>query len=381
MEKKTGKNSVNGAELSKQLQEIKREKKILDAIIPYYDKLGTFDYSTGVTLLEFKNYLEDKGFTEIRKEFLEKIEKKIETRKNELERSTKTKEQLKLEQEELEIQKYLDKRAKTQQIPVESQIGLTHAGLGSLKQIIFIPSWNKLIQTDIDFKGFYLNEPVLEIINDNIVFLPEFMVTGFEETRGDPFVFFCGVGIYYVKFRLRPGEIIDDYREITGIVLPIPIYEKAQDLSRSLVQSQEELLMTEYMTTIPFSLMLAEQTKQMFLRGVIARNIYHPYKESFIKLVEVCDDPNSFKEGEGLKVLSGGLSQSIPVFENELLTEIELDPFSRHIAGIKNIQPKLSKIISDLQIEGLRKPIFKKIGQLKKDFIKIGYPRLLDWMP
>jgi hypothetical protein len=139
--------------------------------------------------------------------------------------------------------------------------------------------------------------------------------------------------------------------------------------------------MTEYMTTIPFSLMLAEQTKQMFLRGVIARNIYHPYKESFTKLVDVCDDPNSFKEEEGLKILCGGLSQSIPVFENELLTEKDLDPFSKHIAGIKNIQPKLSKIISDLQIEGFKKPIFKKIGLLKKDFIKIGYPRLLDWMP
>jgi len=381
MEKQTGNNSDNAVELSKQLQEIKREKKILDAIIPYYNKLGTFDYSIGVTLLEFKNYLEDHGFSELREGFIEKIEKKIETRKNELERSTKTKEQLKLEQEELEIQKYLDMRAKTQQIPVESQIGLTHAELGSLKQIIFIPSWNKLIQTEIGFKGFYLNEPVLEIINDNIVILPEFMVTGFEETRGDPFVFFCGVGIYYVQFRLRPGEIIDDYREITGIVLPMPIYEKAQDLSRSLVQSQEELLMTEYMTTIPFSLMLAEQTKQMFLRGVIARNIYHPYKESFTKLVDVCDDPNSFKEEEGLKILCGGLSQSIPVFENELLTEKDLDPFSKHIAGIKNIQPKLSKIISDLQIEGFKKPIFKKIGLLKKDFIKIGYPRLLDWMP
>jgi hypothetical protein len=380
MENET-RNSDNAAALSKQLQKIKQERKILDAIIPYYNKLGTFDHSIGVSLLEFKNYLEDNRFSELRKEYIEKIEKKIKERKKELEKSTKTKEQLKVEQEELETQEYLEQRVTAQQASVESQIGLTHDELGSLKQIIFIPSWNKLIQTDIKFKGFYLNEPVLEIIKDSIVFLPEFMVTGFEETMGDPFIFFCGIGIYYVQFRLKPGEIIDDYREITGLVLPMAVYDKAQDLSRTLVQSQKELLMTEYMTTIPFSLMLAEQTKQMFLRGVIARNIYHPYKESFTKFVDTCDDPNSFKEEDGLKVLCGGLSQNVPVFENELLTETKLEPYSNHIAGIKNIQPKLNKIISDLQIEGLKKPIFKNFKQLKEDFIKIGYPSLLDWMP
>ena len=44
--------------------------------------------------------------------------------------------------------------------------------------------------------------------------------------------------------------------------------------------------MTEYMTTVPFSLFNVEQTKQMYLRGVVARNIYHPYKECFEKLLE-----------------------------------------------------------------------------------------------
>ena len=35
----------------------------------------------------------------------------------------------------------------------------------------------------------------------------------------------------------------------------------------------------------------------------------------------------------------------------------------------------------DLQIDGLRQPIFDKITLMKKEFLEIGYPKFLDWMP
>ena len=231
----------------------------------------------------------------------------------------------------------LSKEAEKVQKPIETD-------LGDLKQILFIPSWRKLIEKE-NFQGFYLNQPVFNIIHDNVVFIPDFAVTGLEETQGESFIFLTGVGIYYVQFRLSPGEIIDAYREITGIVLPMELYEKGQDLSASIIDTQD-LIMTEYMSVIPFTLFNVEQTKQMFLRGVIARNIYHPYKECFERLLKVCQDPNSLRIEEGLKVLSGGLNRNIPLYTNEILTEESLEDYSKLIAGIKNIQPKLEKIIS-----------------------------------
>ncbi len=364
--------------LKKQLQKISQEKKTLKAILKYYDKLGTLDPKTGVSLLDFKTYLAEHGFSQLRSDFLKDIESKVQARLDELDRAVRTKSDKIKRQEELETQKYLEERIKTRQeseriqVPIETE-------LGSLKQIFFIPSWRKLIEK-MEFKGFYLNQPVYEIIHDNVILLPDFAVTGLEDTRGEPFIFLNGAGIYYIQFRLSPGEIIDAYREITGIVLPMDIYEKGQDISGSIINTQD-LLMTEYMIVIPFSLFELEQTKQMYLRGVVARSIYHPYKECFEKLLEVCHDPDSLSIEEGLKVLSGGLNREIPLYTNEILTEKSLEDFSKLIAGIKNIQPKLEKIISDLQIQGLKKPIFKKIHQIKKDFVDIGFPRLLDWMP
>jgi hypothetical protein len=364
--------------LKRQLQEISREKKILKVIPEYYEKLGPFDPKTGVSLLEFKTYLDGHGYSSIREKFLEEIEAKIQARIVELDRAASTKSKRIKRQEELETQRYREERTKVRQEAEKAQ-KVIETDLGNLKQILFIPSWRKMIAREY-FKGFYLNQPVHEIIHDNVILLPDFAVTGIEETLGEAFIMLTGVGIYYTQFRIRPGEIIDAYREITGIVLPLDIYEKSQDLSGSIVDT-DNLLMTEYMTTIPFSLFNVEQTKQMYLRGVVARNIYHPYKECFEKLLEICRDPNSLSIDDGLKVLSGGLNKELPLYTNEILTEIDIGGYSRLIAGIKNIQPKLEKIMSDLQLQGLKVPIFQKIREIKKDYVEIGYPQLLDWMP
>ena len=120
----------------------------------------------------------------------------------------------------------------------------------------------------------------------------------------------------------------------------------------------------------------------MFLRGVIARNVIHPNREAYDLLVNICKDTNSFNSEEGFKILSGGLSTKIPLYTNEILTEkpIQRNNYSNLTAGIKNIQPKVKKIITDLQIGTMKADLFEKMNRIKKDFIKIGHPRLTDWM-
>ncbi len=368
-------------ELGEELKKIILEKKILKTIKTYFERLGNFDPASGISLNEYKNYLHDNGYNALREQFLVDIKAKIDKRMGELDKMSRKKAQSKKEQEQEETDAYLQARLEIYedagQIPSDVEAG--DGGIEHLKQILLIPSWGKLLGTG-PFNGFYLNQPVYEIIHDNVIFLPDFAVTGFEETKGEPFIFLSGVGVYYIQFRLSPGEIITDYREISGVVLPMDMYDKAQT-AESLVSSKD-LLMTELMTTIPFALFQAKQTKQMYLRGVVARNIFHPYREAFTQLVKLCMDPDSLSETQGLKVLSGGLNADIPIYTNEILTEIQQPmEYSRLTAGLKNIQPKLDKIVTDLQIDGLKKAIFEKIALIKKEFAEVGYPQLLDWMP
>ncbi|MFX0086240.1 MAG: hypothetical protein ACFFAU_11210 [Candidatus Hodarchaeota archaeon] len=336
-------------EIEEKISQLEAEKKILNAINAYYEQnLSYYELEeiSGISIREFKKFQQDHdypyrvgGFN--RNQVFDRITNRLK-----------------------DIDKEIYK--------------LREKVFGILDQILFIPSWRKLI--DSNFNGFYLNQPVTKIHQDTIVFLPDIALTGFEETTGESFFLITGLGIYWVKFELGAGSLVTDYREITGIVLPLDLYEKAQDEAGS-VLSSEKIRMTEYMTSIPFSIILEKQSTQMYLRGVLARNVFLPNKECFDQIIESCIDPNSFKKDEGLKILSGGLSTQIPLYTNELLTEKELSGYSNLIAGIKNIQPKLHKILANLQLETTENAFFSKIMQMKREFREIGRKYLVDWVP
>lgn len=336
-------------EIAEKIKQLEKEKQILEGTKAYYEKnlsYSDLEELTGISIREFKKFQSDNEFpyrlgSYNRSAIFEKISNRIGSIEKEI-------------------------------------VKLRESVFGALDQLLFIPSWRRLINSS--FNGFYLNQPVQKIFQDSIILLPDLALTGFEETTGEPFFLITGLGIYWVKFQLGAGSIVTDFREITGIVLPLDQYERAQDEAGQVVES-EKMRMTQYMTSIPFSLILAKSTTQMYLRGVIARNVFHPNKESFDQFMALCKDKESFNPHEGLKILSGGLSTNKPLYANELLIEKPLGNYTNLIAGIKNIQPKLSKILDTLQIGSMNEAFFEKIQQMKIEFNEIGRNFLVDWMP
>ncbi len=336
-------------EISEKIAELDKEKKILEGTKAYYEQnlsYANLEELTGISIREFKRFQSDNEFPyRVGSYNKQAIFEKIQNRTNEIEKEIKR---------------------------------LRESVFGALDQLLFIPSWRRMI--DSSFNGFYLNQPVQKIFQDTIIFLPELAMTGFEETTGEPFFLITGLGIYWVKFELGAGSIVTDYRELTGMVLPFDVYHRAQDETEQVLKS-EKMRMTEYMTSIPFSLIQEKSTTQMYLRGVISRNIFHPYKESFDQFLVLCKDPNSFNSGEGHKILSGGLTANRSLYGNELLTQKPLGEYSRLTAGIKNTQPKLNKILETLQLDTMSGAFFDKLDKMKSEFSEIGRKYLVDWMP
>jgi hypothetical protein len=141
--------------------------------------------------------------------------------------------------------------------------------------------------------------------------------------------------------------------------------------------------MTELMISIPFLLILTRQTTQMFLRGVIARNIIHPYKDCFDQLLKVCRNPKSLSLEEGFKILSEGFTTNISEKSSILLTERQLKDYTKITAGLRAISPNVQGILTQFQLIGneMKSNIFDNIRLIKKDYIEIGHPHLLDWVP
>ena len=78
------KDSSDPLQLGEQLKKILLEKRILKTIKSYYAKVGTFDPASGITLVEYKNYLHDNGYSELQTQFLTDIQAKIDARLLEL---------------------------------------------------------------------------------------------------------------------------------------------------------------------------------------------------------------------------------------------------------------------------------------------------------
>jgi hypothetical protein len=251
--------------------------------------------------------------------------------------------------------------------------------IGSLTHILFFPSWRKLIGED--FKGNYLGQPVLELVKDNVAILPERLYTGQDTSTGVPYVLIIGPGVYYTQFSISKGKIITDHRELTGIIIPLEIYDDAQ--SAGSIINSDKLRMTELLISVPFLLILTQQTTQMFLRGVIARNIIHPYKDCFDQLLKVCRDPNTLTQEEGFKIISEGFSTNVYKNSSIILTEKDITDYEKVTAGVRAIIPTVNTLLDQFQLtsEEMKSDIFNNIKLIKKDFIDIGYPHLLDWVP
>ncbi|MFW9992227.1 MAG: hypothetical protein ACFFD4_09295 [Candidatus Odinarchaeota archaeon] len=248
---------------------------------------------------------------------------------------------------------------------------------GSLDQLMIIPSWTSLMETR--FKGYYRNQPVHSISNDLVLMLTHIAVPTFETTTGEPAFIITGAGIYWTKFSVVKDSIVTDYREINSIILPLETWLKAQE-SPPIVNT-EILTYREHLLSIPFSLILSPETTQMYLRGVLARNVFHPFREALNQLVSLTNDEKAWSVDKGLRVLSGGLSSSSQLFTNEILVEKSDPGYMELIPGIKNIQDKLSKIEEDLQVGVYREELFEKMPVIKNDFSEVGHRLLTDWMP
>ncbi len=343
------------------IMKLERERKLLNALNLYYQRKD-FQFEqlvelSGWELRDIRRYQSDYGFPHRIGASYSTIKEKIERRLEEIRK----------EMENLKIKLF-----------------------GSLDQLIIIPSWRQLLGST--FKGFYINQMVQEITMDPVFFLTDVAMTSFEVTIGEPFMLILGAGFYWVKFSVGMSSLIIDSRELNGLILPLNLYEKALEDSESLLlatssntdeDTATNLRMTENFISIPFSIILTPRMTQMRLRGILARNVFHPYHEPLEAFYRKCRDETSYNKDDGLKFLVAGLSSKIPLYYNEILTEKELSrDYMRLTAGIKNIQPKLGKIIQDLDLDReILDETLIKARILANDFADIGYRLLVKWDP
>ncbi|MFX0065012.1 MAG: hypothetical protein ACFFC7_22785 [Candidatus Hermodarchaeota archaeon] len=331
--------------IRKQIAELEEEYKLLE-ILQYY-------------------YKENKSFVEIERQFKIKI---------------RTLRQY-MSENDFPTKAYMDGstlnkvQERIERITGEEIPSLKEELTGSLKSITFFNDWMDFIEAQS--LGYYANQPVTEIYESKIVILADLVYPCTEQLTGDALIVMAGPGIYYTKFAIGKGTIVVDHKELNGIVLPMHLYEKAMNADSVFDSDISDIQMTKWYTNIPFSLILSPDSVKVYLRGIISRNLLHPNREIFDLFYQTCSDSESFKEEEGLKILSAGFGG---IYYNTILTEKEnLPNYNKLIPGIRIIQAHLPRVLEDLQINIYREEIFQTTQTLKKEFAETGYKLLKKW--
>ena len=338
-------------EIQKEIQKLREEKRLLDGLKTYYTRDVTFqelEELSGFNMREITGYMEAHYYP--RKSLGDAFD---------------------LDRELAAIQK---RHAEIDEeiIRVKSRL------VKELTSIMLIPSWSELIGAQ--FKGIYAGKAVSSIHKDTIVMLTD-LRADFQEITGEELILVTGPGIYFVEFTVG-RHLVRDHREISSILLPKAVVDRMWDAPSIFRGENMNITLNELVATIPFDIILRTTYEQAFIRGVLARNIFLPYREVFDLLSETCGSLNSYAPEEGLKCLSAN-----PLWFNRLLVQDKFTRSSRYstytqlTAGLSNIQPELDRFLSDIFDDTHVTNLFDRITTLKQNYTEIGKRILQEWIP
>ena len=198
-----------------------------------------------------------------------------------------------------------------------------------------IPSWGNLL--GYPTLGKYANHKVSKITQDLVIFLGGSECAVSTE-RGTLYYLF-GIGYYYTKFELQSGRYITDNRQLTGLILSDFVYDHLATSKNITLENDRDVIISENLFKLPIDLSYKSETKRTFIQGTLMRNLFIPYKDILLELMETLKNPQSFQiDKTGPMLLSAHWD-----FYNQILISSEMDHelkanYTNPTAGLNGIK-------------------------------------------
>lgn len=211
--------------------------------------------------------------------------------------------------------------------------------------MFIIPRWNDLLGTS--FKGFYANRIVSNIHLDSVIMFSSLECSITEKTGTSYLLFGCG--LYFLKFELDNRTYIIDQRELNGLLLSDFVYDYMATAPQVTLENDDDVIMNELAIKIPIDLSNKSPTKKTFIRGVLMRNVFVPYKEVILRMLEQGQKKGTYDiEQTGYKLLSSHPGN----FNRILLSEAfrfdkSVKDYIKPTAGVSNIHFLADKILNE----------------------------------
>jgi len=231
-----------------------------------------------------------------------------------------------------------------------------------------IPSWGNLL--GYPTLGKYAHHNVSKISQDLVIFLggAECAIS----TEKGTLYYLFGLGYYYLKFELQSGRYITDNRQLTGLILSDFVYDHLATSRNITLENEKDVIVSENLFKLPIDLSHKTESKKTFIQGTLMRNLFIPYKDIFLELMETIQNPQSFQmEKKGHMLLSTHWD-----FYNQILISKEMELKTNYLqatAGLNNITLGVHDILNQYFDSSQIQEIEKTIEHFKDVFSSIEY--------
>jgi len=157
--------------------------------------------------------------------------------------------------------------------------------------LFMIPSWSDLL--GYPELGTYVHHPVSKIISDTVIFLSGYDYS-IETAKGTVYYLF-GLGYYFLKFELESGKYITDSRILTGLVLSDFAYDHMATSVNVTLEDDPDVIIAEKVIKVPINLSYKSKNHLTFIKGALMRNIFIPYKDIFLEMMERIRKDDSYQ--------------------------------------------------------------------------------------
>ncbi|NVM36477.1 MAG: hypothetical protein HWN81_12850 [Candidatus Lokiarchaeota archaeon] len=233
---------------------------------------------------------------------------------------------------------------------------------------LVIPSWGNLL--GYPTLGKYAHHNVSKISQDLVIFLggTECAVS----TEKGTLYFLFGLGYYYLKFELQSGRYITDNRQLTGLILSDFVYDHLATSKNITLENEKDVIVSENLFKLPIDLSHKTETKKTFIQGTLMRNLFIPYKDVFLELMETIQNPQSFQiEKERHMILTTHWD-----FYNQILISKDMELKTNYLqatAGLNSISLGVDNILNQYFNSSQLKDIKDTVEHFKDAFSSIGY--------
>ncbi|MFO7797160.1 MAG: hypothetical protein ACQERB_07105 [Promethearchaeati archaeon] len=235
--------------------------------------------------------------------------------------------------------------------------------------LVFL-SWGKCVQSQLS--GYYKNQHVNKIDTDIIIFFSG-SESSVSTNKGYLHCFF-GLGYYYNKFEIKSGNYITDKRELTGIILSDFVYDYLATSKSITFQNEEDIIFTDLIVKVPIDLSSKSNTKRTFIKGTLMRNLFIPYKNIFLEMMDNIKQEESYQINKnGHKILCANWDNFNSILISENMKEEKKNEYINPTAGINNISKGVDGYLKNYFNESDKIKIKQNIDKLKEVYSTIKF--------